>query len=252
MGTKINHLINQWRPGLVFTAAMLKESGIGYDLQNAYRRSGWIESIGSGAFKKTGDKVDWPGGLHALQQQLELNVHLGGKSALIEQGFSHYLYAARTVIDLFILRNEKIPKWFLKRNWSVKMKISRTAFLPYNIADSYIFKDVQGFNLRLSSAERAALEMLYYIPHRQSFDEALKIFEFLTTLRPKTVQALLEGCNSVKAKRLFLFMAAHCNHIWFENLDMDKFYLGQGKRVIVENGVLDSKYQITVPEKYQK
>jgi len=102
----------------------------------------------------------------------------------------------------------------------------------------------------ISSPELAAMEMLYLIPNEQSFDEALKITEGLTTLRPQLVQSLLEECNSVKVKRLFLFMAEKSQHTWFKELNLTKLNLGSGKRMIIQNGVLDKKYHITVPREY--
>jgi hypothetical protein len=73
----------------------------------------------------------------------------------------------------------------------------------------------------------------------------------MTTLRPDKVQLLLELCSSVKVKRLFLYMAEKQNHFWFNDLDLDKINLGAGKRMIVKNGVLDAKYQITVLKESQ-
>ena len=35
-----------------------------------------------------------------------------------------------------------------------------------------------------------------------------------------------------------------------KELDLDKVNLGSGKRSIVQNGVLDKKYNITVPREY--
>jgi hypothetical protein len=92
--------------------------------------------------------------------------------------------------------------------------------------------------------------MLHLVPKRQSFDEAVKIMEGLTTLRPKLVQELLEKCNSVKVKRLLLFITEKNDHLWMGELDLTKINLGAGKRVIVQDGFLDKKYQITVPRKY--
>ena len=40
----------------------------------------------------------------------------------------------------------------------------------------------------ISTPELATMEMLYLIPNEQSFDEAMKIMEGLTTLRPQLVQ----------------------------------------------------------------
>jgi hypothetical protein len=39
------------------------------------------------------------------------------------------------------------------------------------------------------------MEMLYYVPSDQGFDEALKIMESLMSLRPRMVQTLLENCG---------------------------------------------------------
>jgi tRNA-binding EMAP/Myf-like protein len=57
---------------------------------------------------------------------------------------------------------------------------------------------------------------------------------------------LLENCNSIKVKRLFLFLAESYQHPWLKKINRAKIDLGQGKRVIVKGGKLDSKYQITV------
>ena len=96
------------------------------------------------------------------------------------------------------------------------------------------------------------MEMLYLVPNEQSFEEAYEIMEGLTTLRPKLVQRLLEECKSVKVRRLFLFMAESSNHDWVKELNVEKIDLGSGKRVIVKNGVLDKKYKITVPRRYER
>ncbi|MEI8027683.1 MAG: type IV toxin-antitoxin system AbiEi family antitoxin domain-containing protein [Pseudomonadota bacterium] len=49
-------------------------------------------------------------------------------------------------------------------------------------------------------------------------------------------------------KGLFLHLAEKINHPWFKKLNLEKIDLGSGKRVIFENGVLDKKYNITVPK----
>ena len=61
------------------------------------------------------------------------------------------------------------------------------------------------------------------------------------------VQSLLVACNSIKVRRLFLYLAEQHQHPWFERLDLSAIDLGVGNRSIVSGGRLDSKYQITVP-----
>jgi len=51
--TKINRLVMEWPRGAVGTAAHLKSWGYSYDLLKKYKESGWINSFGRGAYKRT-------------------------------------------------------------------------------------------------------------------------------------------------------------------------------------------------------
>lgn len=42
-----------------------------------------------------------------------------------------------------------------------------------------------------------------------------ELMEGLNNLRPNQVQDLLEKCESVKVKRLFLYLAEKAGHEWF-------------------------------------
>jgi hypothetical protein len=66
----------------VALSSWLMKSGYSFDLQKRYRESGWLESIGTGAMIRAGDRVDWEGAIYALQKQAGLNIHPGGRSAL--------------------------------------------------------------------------------------------------------------------------------------------------------------------------
>jgi hypothetical protein len=91
------------------------------------------------------------------------------------------------------------------------------------------------------------MEVLYLVPAKESFEEASMLMEGLTTLRPRLVQSLLEHCQSVKVKRLFMYLAESHNHAWVRKLDLSKVDFGKGKRMIVKGGRLNTKYNITVP-----
>ena len=95
------------------------------------------------------------------------------------------------------------------------------------------------------------MEMLYFVPKEQGFDEAQKIIENLFTLRPQLVQKLLENCNSIKTKRLFLYLAEKQSLPWVRKLDLSRINLGSGARQIVAGGFLDKKFKITVPKETQ-
>jgi hypothetical protein len=104
-----------------------------------------------------------------------------------------------------------------------------------------------GWTLALSSVERALCELLDQVPDVETFHQADVLMESAATLSPRRVQALLEACQSVKVKRLFLWFAERHQHAWFRRLDVDRINLGRGKRQLVAGGHYDAKYQITVP-----
>jgi hypothetical protein len=82
--------------------------------------------------------------------------------------------------------------------------------------------------------------------------EVYELIEGLNNLRPATVQKLLEGCTSVKVKRLFLYLADKAGHEWLSFINLDKVDLGAGKRAIVGSGVYIPKFQITVPKELEE
>ena len=246
--TKINQILSKWVTGTVSSTVYLKKMGLNNDLLHRYVSSNWIERIGYGAYKKKYDSIEWQGALYCLQTQINLSTHPGGKTALELHGLAHYIPFSLK-IDLFGISNEKLPAWFLNGNW--KNEIAYYSFNLFNIdlkSFLYIY-EYKNFSVLISSPELAAFELLFHIPQKKSFDEAIKIFENLTTLRYEQVQKLLDNCKSIKVKRLFLYLAETNNHTWFKKINIDSLNLGSGKRVIEVNGKLDAKYKITVPKK---
>jgi len=247
---KINQLVKEWQQGTVKLSTTLEAKGYKKDLLKKYVNSGWLESLGYGAYKLAGDNIDWHGALSALQEQKKLSIRPAGKTALALKGYAHYLSEKMVRIQLFGNYGENLPKWYTKQEWMKITNYKQTNLFGDDVSSYVSDAQIQGVRLKISSPELAAFEMLYLIPQEQSFDEANKIMEGLTTLRPNLLQDLLENCNSVKVKRLFLYLAEKNEHQWFEDLKMERINLGSGKRVIVKDGRLDKKYNITVPKEY--
>ena len=248
--TKINRLVSNWPKGTIGTVSFFQSYDVGYDLLNYYKKANWVEAVGNRAYKLFGDDIDWYGAIYAFQKQLDLSIHPGGKTALQLLGYAHYLSEKLNNLYLFGYRGEKLPAWFRNYNWEININYSANQLFPENLSIGYTDYSHKNFTIKIASAERATLEMLYYFPKQYSFDECYLVTENLVTLRPKLCQELLEHCNSIKVKRLFLFMAENNEHSWFEDLEIDKIDLGKGKRALVENGSLINKYNITVPKKY--
>ena len=216
-------------------------------LAAGYVRSGWLEKAGTGVFKRPDDEATWIGVLHTLQKINGLPVHLGGKTALELYGYGHYINKKpEQNIILWKSPDVRLPSWFKDADWGRWFSV-RSAQLFENENQGITEMELEGFNIKLSSPERAAIEYVQDIPKEEGFGQALYIMEGLAGLRPDLLQTLLEGCRSIKAKRLFLYIAEAIKQPWFRHLDISSIDLGSGKREIIKGGKLDRKYRITVP-----
>jgi len=246
--TKINQLISNWPRGTVKTVTELKYLGYTPQLLKVYANSKWIELFSRGIYKLYNDEVSWQGVLYGFQKKSAIpTLHAGGKTALNLKGYAHYLPKNEKKVYLYSDRKENMHVWLKKFN---NVVLKRNEVFNYTKEEIFTTFNAGSFSIKISSPELAAMELLYLVPAAQSFDEATKIMEGLTTLRPQLVQNLLEECSSIKVKRLFLFMAEKHEHDWLKDLNLEKINLGSGKRVIAKDGVLDKKYNITVPNEY--
>ncbi len=244
---KINQLLSATPNGVVLLSSWLKNQGYSPHLVKRYRNSGWLESIGFGANIRSGDNVDCFGALYALQTQCRLSIHVGGRSALSMLGKSHYLELSAKKLILFGSNKHcQLPAWFKKYDWKINIEFHTSDFLPPEMG--LIDTQVKEFTVKVSCAIRALMECLLLVPRSQELTECYELMESMNNLHPKKVQELLGHCTSVKVKRLFLYLAEKIGHEWFNYLDLSKIDLGAGKRSIVQGGVLDKKYQITVPK----
>jgi len=244
--SKINRLLRTQPPGVVMLSSWLSKQGYSSDLQKRYRKSLWLESIGTGAMIRSGDLVSYEGAIYALQVQLGSTIHPGGKTALSLLGKAHYLEMAQTKIVLFGGKGEKLPAWFKNHDWGVSMDYYQSSFLPSNLGLTDLV--LRTFSIKVSGAVRALMECLYLAPEKQEVFECYELMEGLNNLRPDHIQTMLEACKSVKVKRLFMYMAEKAEHDWVHYLDLKRVDFGNGKRSLVKNGVYNSKYQITVPK----
>jgi hypothetical protein len=243
---KLMILLDNHVPGTVLLASWLEKNGISRDLQQYYLKSGWLESYGVGAFKRPNENVQWIGALNSVQRQTKMQVHAGGLTSLSLQGLSHYFRMEKEPLYLFSPQYAKLPKWFLNQEWSNQIIHVKTKFLSSTHALFDYSRD--SLKLQISSPERAILECLHLTPDRFDMVECYQILEGLANLRPKILQELLENCNSIKVKRIFLFMASNAKHQWLDFIDQSKIELGTGDRVIVKGGVYISKFRISVPK----
>ena len=244
LGGKLNKLVNDGPAGAVYLVSWLKKQGISNQLLDRYKKSAWVDAISSGAVKRTGDQVNYQGGLYALQQQLHSSIHIGGKSALALQGRVHYLQLGQAKVSLFGDWKERLPQWF-QNAWGEEVEYFKTSFIPPSLGLEDF--EVKGFTIKISSLARAMMECLYLAPAKQDLQECAQLMEGLTQLKPPLVQELLESCTSIKVKRLFLYMAKKSKQPWLEYLNLEQIDLGSGKRSLFPGGTYVPEYQITLP-----
>jgi len=243
---KLKNLLERWTSGFAATSAWMKTFGISTQLTQKYLKSGWIEPLGRGAYKKTKDTVEWYGALASIQQQLSLPVNLGGPTALAAHGSAHYVRFGKERVFLFSPLHQKLPKWFKTYDWGNPVEYFATSFLPEKLGISDV--DYNGISVRTSSRERAILESLYLSPKHFDLLECYQMLEGMNNIRPNIVQELLVKCKSVRVKRLFLYMAKKAALPVLDFLDLSKVDLGAGDRSIVENGIYNAEYKISIPK----
>lgn len=249
---KINQLLSDWPSGAVATQAWLHEHGVGPTLVQKYHRSGWLERVGHGAWKRSGDKVDWQGAVFALQQEKPLRVWPGGATALSLCGYSHYLSFGRESVELFATASVSLPGWFAKYEWGVSVNFFSTGLFALMEDPSLQAFDVpyRQFEIKISTPERAVLELIHRSADEILFSSVVDVFSGLSTLSPRRLQILLEACTSIRVKRVFLLIARNAGHAWYSRINLSRVDIGKGKRQITPGGRLDKEFLITVPERF--
>jgi hypothetical protein len=244
---KVNQIISEWKEGDIHGLEWLRSRGISQRLAYKYFESGYLKKISSGVFVKANDKINPFAVIRYLQEELKLELHISGKSSLELQGQGHYLQMnEKTKLSLLSYESRSFPNWLKElNNYEFDLIFKKSSLLN----EEKFLTDVKtenGFNMKISCRELAILELIDELDLSNSLETAENYLEYLSTLRPNIVQNILEECNSVKVKRVFLYLAEKLELPFFDKLNLDKINQGKGKRVIVVGGVLDKKYEITV------
>lgn len=241
--------------GIIVTRKWLKqETGLSNHALDNLVKSEQLKLLWKGIYTRGAIHPNWQSVIYTLQQSVETDFIIGGISALELKGFSQYIAHSKRV-NVHLYGNDKLPAWtkeIVKNDVLVKhTRTSLFAVMDKSLSEKFTTTVAwkEGMEeLRISTPERACLEMLDQVPDSISFEHADQLIQGMTTLSPRALQILLEMCTNVKVKRLFLWFAKRHNYIWFTKLNLEKIDLGSGKRVIEKRGELDKTYLITVPK----
>ena len=239
MGCKMIKDILRYSDQMPLFYKYLKGKGYSAQLLYRYTKSGWLEKLSKGVYKKQGQALSPVLVVKALQEQLQLEIFIGAQTAMALQNKSHYVKFDQKY-QLFVYSQARLNGWIKSLPYFQFNKI--TLFT----APLTGLTELEG--VRISSLERAFIEMAELVPDNAAYDELINNLELVPNLRTELLQTLLEGCLSIKAKRLFLHAADKVQHKWFARLNLGKVSLGKGPRQLVKKGVYDKKYNIYVPK----
>jgi len=247
--SKINQVLLNWKTGDVHGIKWLRERVLSRRHSYHYLQMGIFHKLGPAVFSQSGDEVDWRGIIRFLQKEERLPIHVSKKTALELHGHGHYVpLGEKERVEVTSFERINFPKWTQSLDYPYTFVFRKSSLLSHECFLSECTEN--GFQIFISYRELAILELIDSIDLSYSLETAENYMNALTTLRPDVVQRLLEKCRSIKAKRVFLYLADKLNLPFFKKLDLDKISLGSGKRMIVKGGELNKKYQITVDRDY--
>lgn len=247
---KFTEITKKWPANTIATSTWLISEGISRQSLAKYCQTGWVEKIDNGAYKKAGESVDWTGAIFALQRQLGLEIYPASYTALDLQGFRHHVSVSNPEIYLVGASKTALPRWFLKGDWQSKIHFRSSGILPSQLG--LVDKEFRGnYQIKISSPEKAILEVMEEIIDENTFEDAANIANSLLSLQEDLIFELLSSCKSRRTKRLFLFLAKHSGLPVYQALRHRKIDIGKGILQVVSGGKFIKEFGITVPSSFK-
>lgn len=243
--TKINQLLQYRKPGGLYFSSWLNENGYSDQLVHSYRKTGWLSTLSKGVLQRAGEKLSFLSALSSFNEQMNKGFHIGAHSALELLGFNHYVPMGKPLLMVGHPIEEKVPEWMKNEGFEYHLKFFSTKMIPTNHLTAF---NLGEYTILVSVPEKAFLECLHLAPKQYAYMDLFYIMEQLTTFRTEVVQDLLERTDSIKVKRLFLYMAQKAGHEWFNGIDLSRIKIGTGKQQLAENGVYLPEYRLTIPK----
>ncbi len=259
---KLKKVLNAVPAGFLVDATWLTSHGVAYATFRDYVKRGWLERVHRGVFRRptpnesASNTLGWKSCLLSMQHIMHYDVHVGGRTALSQQGHDHYLRLSGNA-PIWVY-GEAMPNWLSRLPLDAPIKTRKTSlFADSSLGITMDDRDSGStlpwdWRLRMSAPERAVMEAMDELPGHESFHNLDIVFESLTTLRPKTLTELLHSCKKIKVKRLFFVFAERHNHAWRKRLNPKDFNLGSGDRALVKGGNIHPRYRIMVPEEFAR
>jgi len=228
-----------------------------------YVQQGWIERIVRGVYRRplpswtNSTDLPWQVVLLSLQHLMDYNIHLGAKDALDFNGRSNYVGFRDAQHAHFY---GHAPSWIKRLHATRKITVHNTSMFNNSslglIERPQIYysldwaEDIWQWPFKVSSNERAILELINMLPNKTSFEYVKKILRMARWMQPELLMDLLKVCRSVKVKRLLFVLSELLELEWLEELDPNEIDFGTGPRSLVPSGIFDATYNISLPKDF--
>ncbi len=228
-----------------FTQQGIRETAVDY-----YLRSGKLETIVNGLYRKPGPPLKWQHVVYSLTV-LGYETHIGHMAALEYHGYQHYVHLGE-IGPIRLYSPHSLPSWVQRLDIDPGYTVMRrNPFDDNTVGVIEVPFGTWDWPIRYSTPERAFIELASTIETEEEIIQAADMLEGAANLRPRLIQTLLEACNNIKGKRLFLWLARSVDHSWYQHIDLTCIDLGAGNRQIIAGGYLDKQFLITVPRSVQ-
>ena len=201
-------------------------------------------------------EVDWRILAISLHRIMGYPVHVGGDTALSEQGIEHYVrFRGYGQVWFYAPR---FPTWVQQVPIAPRLRRrSAAVFTDPGVgldgaAVGVPEDDILSGELHLSSPERAFLESLDDIIDPLAFNHIDDIIDYTWDFRPDILNTLLLQCRKSYIRRMLCLFGDRHNPPWWAEIDTDSLDLTAGSRVGVESGVPHPRFNIQVPEDYAR
>lgn len=197
--------------GAPLDTAILAGLGISSALTHEYVKAGWLEKLGRGVFMFAGDELKHHETLAFLEPRIP-GLHVAAKTALAWHGYRHNVANKETTI-LWGDHRTVLPEWLQER---FPTRYSSPKLFDDDLPTDSGIAPLPEFpnGPRVSSPERALLEMLSEVGVYQEVEEARSIMESVRQLRSRQLKLLLSHCRMVKTVRLCVVWARELDLPW--------------------------------------
>lgn len=205
----------------------LQEMGVPTKRSAQMAGTGWLTRLGRGVFMLPGDTLDRDGCLALLAASFP-GFHVAGKTALEWQGVRHNLHFKEKLV-LWGDKPAKVPTWFTQR-FPCRYQTTHLfdATLPPGLGIAPLPADRQ--DVRVSTLERALLELLSDAGKGQSLEDTRNLVENVRNLRLPLLDELMSHLTRLKVVRLACMLADEFNLSWKDIAEKHSERLGGGER----------------------